>query len=174
MIMEEDLQHDDTDRKCAFRLHAVSLVDLALYNIAVLADVPWHTLVLVLRVDCVRRSLHMDSICPKRQQSSVEQERDDWHENLEQPHCNLDQPKECADDANHEMKLSVAGFSLVKIHWCHTEVRLEVFRSCSPTRCVAQAHEAAPRFGMYLQAAPHHGDSDGFIIRITVHHKRRI
>jgi len=91
-------------------LHTVSAIELVLDNVAVLRNVPRHALILVVWVDGVWRSLHVDPIAPKNEERDVQQEREDWKEDFEQPHGEFDEPEECAYDANDEMELSVAVF----------------------------------------------------------------
>jgi hypothetical protein len=76
--LDADLHHDDSDSEGALRLHAISPVDLVVDNVAALGNVPWRTLVLVVGIDCVWRSLHVESVGPKAKQRGVEQEREDW------------------------------------------------------------------------------------------------
>lgn len=104
------LHHNDGDSKGALCLHTVATIELVLDNVAVLGNVPWHALVLVVWVNGIWRSLHVDTIAPENEERDMQQEREDWKEDFEQPHGEFDEPEECAYNANHEMELSVAVF----------------------------------------------------------------
>jgi hypothetical protein len=69
---ERDVHHDYAHGKGALCLHAVAADLLVLDNVAALCNVPWRTLVGVLRVDGVGRRLDVDAVGPDDEQGDVE------------------------------------------------------------------------------------------------------
>jgi hypothetical protein len=65
------LHHDDSDREGALCLHAVAAIELVLHNVTALGNVPWRTVVLMRRINRVWRGLHVKTVRPEDEESSM-------------------------------------------------------------------------------------------------------